>query len=81
MTYRGRFQNGVVVLKDATGLSEGAEVEVAPVDAPATASEPAAADAQPSWAEVLKDVIGKADGLPSDSSRNHDHYLYGTAKR
>lgn len=71
MTYRGRIQGGVVVLDDPTSLPDGTEVEVAPV----------ARAEKTSWAEVLKDVIGKAEGLPSDSARNHDHYLYGTRKK
>jgi hypothetical protein len=71
MAYRGRVQGGVVVLEIPNGLTEGTEVEVEPV----RKSEPV------SWAEVLKDVIGKADGLPTDSSKNHDHYLYGTEKK
>jgi ribosomal protein L18 len=32
-------------------------------------------------ASVLLKYAGKAAGLPSDASRNHDHYLYGTPKR
>ncbi len=71
MTYRGTVRGGIVVLDDPTGLAEGTEVEVAPLSE----------TKQPTWAEVWKDVIGKAKGLPSDSSRNHDHYLYGTGKR
>lgn len=70
MTYRGRVKNGVIVLDEPAGLPEGAEVEVSPVPA----------DEGPTWAEVFKDVIGKAKGLPRDSSVNHDHYLYGTPK-
>ncbi len=72
MTYRGRVKNGVIVLASPPDLPEGAEVEVSLVDA-----EPD----QPTWAEVFKDVIGKAEGLPADSSINHDHYLYGTSKK
>jgi hypothetical protein len=32
-------------------------------------------------AERLANVMGKATGLPSDVSVNHDHYLYGVPKR
>jgi antitoxin (DNA-binding transcriptional repressor) of toxin-antitoxin stability system len=35
----------------------------------------------PIWSDVLKDFIGKAEGLPSDMARNHDHYLHGAAKK
>jgi hypothetical protein len=71
MTYHGRVQGGIVVLDDAASLAEGTEVEVSPVGAVAPVS----------WADVLKDVIGTAEGLPADSARNHDHYLYGTEKQ
>ena len=72
MTYRGRVKNGVVVLASPAELPEGAEVEVSLVDPQQD---------EPTWAEVFKDVIGKAEGLPADSSINHDHYLYGTSKK
>ena len=71
MTYRGRVRGGVVVLDNPSALADGTEVEVAEL-----------ADVKPpAWAEVWKDVIGKAEGLPPDCSRNHDHYLYGVEKR
>ncbi|MDO8541902.1 MAG: hypothetical protein Q7S40_15810 [Opitutaceae bacterium] len=31
--------------------------------------------------EQLKVFDGRADDLPVDLARQHDHYLYGTAKR
>jgi hypothetical protein len=61
MTYRGRVKNGVIVLDPPATLPEGAEVEVrAPHE-----------EAGPTWAEVFRDVIGKAEGLPADSSLVH----------
>lgn len=30
---------------------------------------------------ALRDLAGKAEGLPADLSAQHDHYLHGTAKR
>lgn len=72
MTYRGRVKNGVVVLDPPGTLPEGVEVQVTP-----TAPE----QLPPTWAEVFKDITGKAEGLPPDASINHDHYLYGTPKR
>jgi hypothetical protein len=72
MTYRGRVKNGVIVLDSPAVLPEGSVVEVSP----------AADDAEiPTLYEGLKDVVGKADGLPSDSSVNHDHYLYGAPRK
>jgi hypothetical protein len=70
MTFRGRVKNGVVVFEADVGLPEGAEVEVRPVD-----------DVAPTWAEVFRDVLGKASDLPADAARNHDHYLYGAPRQ
>ena len=73
MVYRGHVENGVIRLEDAPKLRNGAEVEVRLL----AEGEPPI----PSVCEVLKDFVGKADGLPADASMNLDHYLYGTAKR
>jgi len=72
MTYRGHVKKGVIVLDPPAQLPEGAEVEV-------RATERASTEA--SWADVFRDVIGQAEGLPADSSVNHDHYLYGASKK
>ena len=72
MTYRGRVKNGMIVLDPPAILPEGAEVEVSPTTEDSSG---------PTWAEVFKNVIGKADGLPADSSINHDHCLYGAPKK
>ncbi len=77
MTYRGYVKNGVVVLDPPADLPEGAEVEVGVVG---EGREPLE-DETPTLYEQLKDVIGIADGLPSDLARNHDHYLHGQPKR
>ena len=78
MTYRGRVENGVVVLDPPADLPDGAEVEVHLIRSPA---EDAADGEGPSLYERLKDVAGKAEGLPPDGAVNHDHYLYGVPKR
>ena len=72
MTYRGHVKKGVIVLDPPAQLPEGAEVEVR------TAGQ-ISADA--TWADVFREVIGQADGLPADSSVNHDSYLYGAPKK
>ena len=72
MTYHGRVKNGVIVLDEPADLPDGAEVEVAPI---ANEGQP------PTWAEIFKDLIGKAEGLPADASSHHDHYLYGVPKQ
>ena len=33
------------------------------------------------WGAALLEIAGTAEDLPADLSANHDHYLYGTAKR
>jgi len=71
MTYRGRVKNGVIVLNEPNGLPEGAEVEVLPL--------PAAQDG-PTLLERMKDIIGIAEGLPTDLAENHDHYIHGAPK-
>jgi hypothetical protein len=72
MTYRGRVKDGGVVLDAPLTLPDGTEVNIAPVDQES---------APPTWAEVFRDVIGKAEGLPDDMAENHDHYIHGTPKR
>jgi hypothetical protein len=71
MTYRGRVKDGVIVLDQPAVLPEGAEVDVIPTESSGI----------PSIFERLKDVVGIAEGLPADSSTNHDHYLYGAPKK
>jgi hypothetical protein len=70
MTYKGHIKNGSVVLSEPVDLPDGAEVTVdlTPVKAPVP------------LAELLKDVIGKATGLPPDASSQKRHYLYGHPK-
>ena len=72
MTYRGRVKNGVIVLDDSASLPDGTEVDVSPAVDDST---------EPTWGEVFKDIIGKAEGLPPDMARNHDHYIHGTPKK
>ena len=80
MTYRGQVRNGVVVFDGSAPLADGTIVEVAPAQ-PAGQAPATEAGGEPSWGDVLKDVIGKAEGLPSDMARNHNHYLHGSPKR
>ena len=72
MTFRGKVQGGIIVFDGATRPPEGAVVSVNVIE-----TLPKTEASAPTWAEVFKDVIGQAKGLPADSSKNHDHYLYG----
>ena len=62
MPYRGRVENGVVVLDESAGLPDGTQVQVEPVDSVSV----------PTLAEQLRDVIGIVDDLPEDMAENHD---------
>jgi predicted DNA-binding antitoxin AbrB/MazE fold protein len=77
MVYRGHVENGVIRLQDAPDLPEGVEVEVRVLGEESSEK----AGEIPSLYERLKDVVGKAEGLPPDLAENHDHYLHGQAKR
>lgn len=66
------MKSGKVILDAPCDLPDGAEVEVTPVKADTEL---------PTWGEVFKDIIGKAEGLPIDMAKNHDHYLHGTPKK
>lgn len=81
MTYRGRVQNGVVVLPDGVTLPEGAEVEVGVVAATNNPAPPSDAATSPTLYDRMRRVVGVAKGLPHDLARNHDYYLHGTPKR
>lgn len=72
MTYRGHIKNGVVVLDSSVSLPEGLKVEVCSVGED---------ESIPTLYDRLKDMIGIAEGLPADSSINHNHYLYGVTKK
>ena len=78
MTYRGHVENGVIQLEDAPALPDGVEVEVRLL---AEIASPTGKEQIPSLYERLKDVVGKAEGLPPDLAANHDHYLHGRATR
>lgn len=72
MTYRGRVRNGQIVLDEPGPLPEGARVNVEVLES--SKEKPAI------WSELLK-LAGTAEGLPADMAEQHDHYLYGTAKK
>jgi hypothetical protein len=74
MTYRGRVSGGVVVLPKDAAIPEGTEVTINPVEQQPM---PEATG----LGKRLMRFAGKAQDLPSDAARNHDHYLYGTPKK
>jgi len=79
VVYRGHVKDGVVVLEGAARLKDGTAVSVRPLrkgrrSAPHTKKSPTLYDR-------YKRFIGMGNGLPTDASINHDHYLYGTPRR
>lgn len=84
MVYRGHIRNGVAVPDDDVRLPEGAEV-VIELTRTTPSSNALPLDGEGSTAQGSAShyaaIIGKADGLPADFARNHDHYIHGTAKR
>jgi len=80
MTYRGTVRNGVVVVENAPALAEGTRVRVeVPMGSKKTKA--TARKSKTRLGKMLLKHAGKASGLPADSARNHEHYLYGTSKR
>lgn len=76
MSYTGTIQNGVVVLPPEAQLPEGTQVRVEPLKK--QARKPRAAT---SLGKMLLQFAGKAQGLPADMAKNHDHYLHGLPKK
>lgn len=66
-TYRGKVQNGMIVLEGGIHLPEGTAVDVARVE---PARDPF---------DTLGDEA--ADTGVTDMATEHDHYIYGTPKR
>ena len=77
MAYTGKVKGGVVLMDKMVSLAEGTVVRVVPVVSQELRRRPAPG----SLGAMLLKFAGKAKGLPRDLAMNHDHYLYGTAKR
>lgn len=71
MSYKGKVQNGVVVLPPQAQLAEGSEVEVAPLES--------RADDPPFLQALLK--LAKPRDWPADFALNHAHYIKGHPKK
>ncbi len=79
MTYRGHIERGEVKLDTPLDLPEGTPVTVQPARLPQAPRRRRRAPAAPtSWGRLLLKYAGRAEGLPTDLARRHDHYLYGT---
>ena len=71
MTIEAYIENGQIVLSSPLKLPNGTKV---------TGGDAKKEDRR-TINDRLRDVIGKAEGLPADFAENHDHYLHGTAKK
>lgn len=77
MVYKGHVENGAIVLDEPMELPDGAVVKIElALESPADGE-----DSGSSFTERFADVLGKAQSLPDDAAENHDHYLYGVARR
>ncbi len=79
MSYTGTIQNGVVVLPPEAQLPEGSQVRVEPLKR--LGRKPRTHRASSSLGKMLLQFAGKAQGLPADMARNHDHYLHGLPRK
>ena len=79
MTYRGRVENGVIVLEPGAHLREGTEVRVEPVP-----ENQAAAAGSGELGQLHEGLLGFSGIIkegPCDLARNHDNYLHGMPRR
>ena len=77
MAYMGHVENGAIVLDEPVALPDGAAVTIEL----AVVLPRVDGDSGRSFTERFAEVLGKAQSLPEDAAENHDHYLYGAAKR
>ena len=80
MTYRGRVANGTVVLDEPAELPEGSRVDVSVSELLAYEE-----DEKPIW-QVAVEMgasipLEEWEKMPTDASKNLDHYLDGAPKR
>jgi hypothetical protein len=75
MTFKGKVQNGVIVLTDGTVLPEGTAVDVTAT----TSNEPKVAESGSNDPIFGLANLAVDTGIP-DLATNIDHYLYGHPK-
>jgi len=81
MTYHGVVKEGRVEF-DGETPEDGSRVDVTVSPTPSVHPEADSAETpQTTLYEVMKGLIGKAEGLPPDFARNHDHYIHGAPKK
>ena len=70
MSFKGTVKNGVVVLPRKAKLPNGTKVQVTTMSRQNN-----------DLTDLLVGISQKVSGLPVDLAEQHDHYLYGTAKK
>lgn len=75
MSITATVENGIVRLP--AGVPDGTQVEITWPDATVDEHPQSAG----SFFASIRDLIGKADGLPEDFAAEHDHYIHGTPRR
>jgi hypothetical protein len=73
MEIDGTVRNGVVVLDTESPIPDGTRGTVTAADS----AEPVAR----THYDLFRDIIGKAEGLPEDMAKNHNHYIRGGPKQ
>ncbi len=83
MIYRGRVENGVVVLEPGSRLREGMDVrvEAMPELPGGLPTESPVPDDVRQLRQGLLDFSGVVKDGACDQARNHDHYLHGMPRR
>ena len=79
MTIEGHIEKGVVVFDQPVSLPDGTAVRVEVVPAPS--ERPSTAESTGHFLKHYKNVIGSVTDMCPDAALNHDHYLYGLAKK
>ncbi len=79
MTIEAYVENGQIILPNPLELPNGTKVTVSVEGEPEVDCD-TKEESRGTINERLKDVIGKAEGLPVDFAENHDHYLHGTLR-
>ena len=72
MSYTGTVENGVVKLPPDVSLPEGSKVRVESLEPESDRG---------ALVEELRAIASSMPELPPDWASQHDHYLYGMAKR
>ena len=72
-TYTGQVRDGVVVFDAGTPpLPDGTKVQIKPTDVKTALGNLSA---------ELRNLAGRAEGLPEDMAENINHYLHGHPKK